>query len=263
VFKLTGWALGPLLAWEYLQAFDIPLDMDNTLLDDQRKHHIHSIIQRTITPLVVLAVFRAMWTDKGGDSGNVGVEQPRLTVHETATGGGVKWSGNKESGEEIYNRVEDKWMASNKEGRYDSVDMNTGLLEDGYKEVTRRETVKKSREDAICQSVRGWSSATRYEFGVQEESEGGNLIPLPPPIQEICANLKYEHDIANAVKADNAVVLVELWDEAVCQRSPTNNKKRALVTIQGYMLRRYHQQLYQDALDFLKSVHGKDWLTKT
>jgi hypothetical protein len=152
---------------------------------------------------VVLAVFCAMWTDKGGDSGNAGVEQPRLTVHKTAMGGGVKWSGNVESGKEIYNQVEDKWMALNIEGRYNSVDMNTGLLEEGYAEVTRRETVKKSGEDAITQLARGWSSATQYEFGVQEESEGGNLIPLPPPIQEICTNLKYEHNIANAMKVDN------------------------------------------------------------
>jgi hypothetical protein len=108
VFKLTGWALQPLLAREHLQAFNIPLDMDDALLDNRWKHCIRSIIQRSITPLVVLAVFHAMWTDKGGDSGNVGVEQPRLTVHETAMRGGVKWSGNVEPGEEIYNRVEDK-----------------------------------------------------------------------------------------------------------------------------------------------------------
>jgi hypothetical protein len=40
-------------------------------------------------------------------------------------------------------------MALNREGRYNSVDMNTGFLKEGYKEVTRRETVKKSGEDAI------------------------------------------------------------------------------------------------------------------
>jgi hypothetical protein len=66
------------------------------------------------------------------------------------------------------------------------------------------------------EDIRRWSPTTRYEFGVQEENEVETPPPLPPPIQEICNNLKQEHDIAKAVKVDKAVVPVELWEKAVC-----------------------------------------------
>ena len=59
-------------------------------------------------------------------------------------------------------------------------------------------------------------ATTRYEFGVPEEGEMTTFTPFQHPIQEICNNLKQEHNIAKAVKADDAVVPVELWDKAVC-----------------------------------------------
>jgi hypothetical protein len=64
--------------------------------------------------------------------------------------------------------------------------------------------------------VQRWLPTMRYEFGGQEENKVETPPPLPPPIQEICNNLKQEHNIAKAVKADDAVVPVELWDKAVC-----------------------------------------------
>jgi hypothetical protein len=71
VFKSMGWAHRLLLAWEHLQAFDIPLDMDDTLLDKCRERCIRGIIQWLITPLIVLAVYHAMWLYTGGIMGTL------------------------------------------------------------------------------------------------------------------------------------------------------------------------------------------------
>ncbi len=71
IFKSTGWAHRPLLAREHLRAFDIPLDMDDALLAKYWECRIRSIIQWLITPLIVLAVFCAMWSYTGGIMGTL------------------------------------------------------------------------------------------------------------------------------------------------------------------------------------------------
>jgi hypothetical protein len=138
MFKPTGWALHPLLAREHLGAFDIPLDMDKALLDASCKQRIRSVIQRSMTPLVVTAVFRAMWTDTGGGVRDNGFEQPRLTGHGTDTGGKVEGSGNVDSGEDIDNWEEDERIFLDREDASNSVIMNTSLSEEGNKEKMAR-----------------------------------------------------------------------------------------------------------------------------
>jgi hypothetical protein len=83
------------------------------------------------------------------------------------------------------------------------------------------------------------SAATRSKFGVQDtansthaEAENGPN----PHINEVLSELKEKHDIAKAVKADEARVPVELWDEAVCRGSPTNEQQCALQIIREFML---------------------------
>jgi hypothetical protein len=43
--------------------------------------------------------------------------------------------------------------------------------------------------------------------------------------------LKKEHDLAKAVKADDAKVPVYLWDEAVCREKPLERKAKALTIL--------------------------------
>jgi hypothetical protein len=66
IFKLLGWAQQLLSEKEFLQAFDIPLDMDVTLLDSHCKHCICSLLHRAITPLVATAIFCTLWSHTGG-----------------------------------------------------------------------------------------------------------------------------------------------------------------------------------------------------
>ncbi len=74
--------------------------------------------------------------------------------------------------------------------------------------------------------------------------------------------LKQEHDLAKAVKSDDAEVNVELWDQAVCKGPPSDAERKALATIHGYMLRRYQRRLWLDARKYLQDTYGMDWVER-
>ena len=76
---------------------------------------------------------------------------------------------------------------------------------------------------------------------------------------ELFAKLKQEHDLAKAVKLDDAEVPVDLWDLAVCRGPPSEVEKKALTVLRDFMLLRYRQQLWLDARKYLQVTHGNDW----
>jgi hypothetical protein len=65
-----------------------------------------------------------------------------------------------------------------------------------------------------------------------------------------------------AVKSDDAEVQVNLWDQAVCNGSPSEAKKKALTTLRGYMLGRYQRRLWLDARKYMQESHGVNWLER-
>ena len=56
------------------------------------------------------------------------------------------------------------------------------------------------------------------------------------PERDLFAKLKQEHDLAKAVKSDNAEVPVDLWDQAVCRAPPSEVEKKALTVMRDFML---------------------------
>ena len=109
-------------------------------------------------------------------------------------------------------------------------------------------------EEAIRKLARGWSPSTRHKFGVTEETAS--------EAAEILDALRFNHDIAKAVKSDDARVPVELWDGAVCRHPPTIEQQQALSILCGFALRLYRLKLWRDARSFLRREHGKAWTTK-
>jgi hypothetical protein len=83
-------------------------------------------------------------------------------------------------------------------------------------------------EEAIRKLARGWSPSTRHKFGVTEETAS--------EAAEILDALRFNHDIAKAVKSDDARVPVELWDGAVCRHPPTIEQQQALSILRGFAL---------------------------
>ena len=79
------------------------------------------------------------------------------------------------------------------------------------------------------------------------------------PERDLFAKLKQEHDLAKAVKSDDAEVPVDLWDRAVCRAPPLEVEKKALTVVRDFMLARYRHRLWLDARKYLQVTHGKDW----
>jgi hypothetical protein len=85
-------------------------------------------------------------------------------------------------------------------------------------------------EASIRKLAQGWSPTTQHKFGITEETEEAT---------EILSDLQLNHNVAKAVKSDNARVPVELWDGAVCRHTPTVKQQQALSIIREFALRLY------------------------
>ena len=73
--------------------------------------------------------------------------------------------------------------------------------------------------------------------------------------------MKREHDLAKAVKSDDAEVPVHLWDSKVCRGPATLRQAASLQTLREAFLRVYSKRLRRDCQRLLRKTHGKKWLT--
>jgi hypothetical protein len=223
--------------------------MDEALLDKCRDRRIRSVLQRAVTPLIISAVFQAMWLDAGGDTGHTGVEQPELTLHETNADyndeDGMTINGRKT--EEAIRRLAQRWSHTT---GYDFGVQD----EDSSSELARRESHTTLGNSAMQDED---SSSDQVEHNCLEIEH-----IIAPRSHMILNKLKDKHHIAKAVKADDAKVPVELWDKAVCRHPPTVEQQRVLLILRGFMLQLYCLQLWQDTRTFLKREHEDNWLRK-
>ncbi len=81
VFSRTGWTRRPLSRKELLRAFDIPVQMDEVLLDRLRVTDFCKVL----TPLVATSIFRTLWgIDGGAAKYKAGYsETTKLAPHQT------------------------------------------------------------------------------------------------------------------------------------------------------------------------------------
>ncbi len=249
VFKLSCWAHRHLTAQENLRAFDTPLKLDDALLNRCRERQIRSLLPQSITPLVALATFRALWSELEGGARPTDAEQPGLTLH-----GKLETESSKE---EVIRRINWKGEGT-KLNTADEVRLD-GQMVDSEAGLDETMVDSGASEDTIRKLARSWSPTTRYEFGIKEEtsSQTGGIETA-----EILEDFRVKHDIAKAVKADDAKVPVELLDEAVCRHPPTIEQQQALSILRGFALRLYRLKLWQDTQSFLRHEHGKEWTTK-
>jgi hypothetical protein len=68
--------------------------------------------------------------------------------------------------------------------------------------------------------------------------------------------LKWEHDLAKAVKSNNAEVPVHIWDNAICDGEVTALKRKVIAWFQERILKKYQQKLLRDVLGFLATKYG-------
>ena len=74
--------------------------------------------------------------------------------------------------------------------------------------------------------------------------------------------VKQQHDLAKAVKADDATVPIHWWHVRVLGYTASAADTRVLTTIQDFVLRCYRQRLQRECISFLVRAHGTDWARK-
>ena len=85
--------------------------------------------------------------------------------------------------------------------------------------------------------------------GVQEVSGADNNMSI-----FVC--LEKEHDLAKAVKSDDAEVPAHLWDSAVCGEAPTEAQVKALATLREFSLRVYRRRLSREIREYMVVKFG-------
>ena len=111
---------------------------------------------------------------------------------------------------------------------------------------------------------------------VKEEIDCRMAPPIDPQLQERVSastclgntlglalqEVKQQHDLAKAVKADDATVPVNWWHDRVLGYTASAADDRRLTTIQDFVLRCYRRRLQRECISFLVRTHGTDWARK-
>jgi hypothetical protein len=71
--------------------------------------------------------------------------------------------------------------------------------------------------------------------------------------------LKQEHDLAKAVKSDNAEVPVHIWNNGICHRLLLEKERHAIKALQSFFLKIYRRWLVKDVVGFLQELYGQGW----
>jgi hypothetical protein len=69
-------------------------------------------------------------------------------------------------------------------------------------------------------------------------------------------DLKKEHNLAKAVKLDDAKVAVHIWDRGVCRADPTEKQAQALVKLCKFGLRVYQKRLWREIRAYMSEKFG-------
>ena len=214
VFKPTGWGCRRLSAKELLRAFDVS-PLDNAVLLTHRR--AQTLLQRSITPLVVTTICRNLW-NTGGGNGGAGTKQDEVLPSN------------------------DKGMArrtSYKKGDSGRKDNNKEQNKD------KKNIGEKHKEEDV---------KDEEDTEVEEEKLTQD--------QELLRAIKKAHNLAKAVKSDDAEVPKHLWDAAVCRGPSSPNQARALAVLRVFMLRIYRKRLWREIRAYMQHTHRPDWITK-
>ena len=71
--------------------------------------------------------------------------------------------------------------------------------------------------------------------------------------------VKEEHDLAKAVKSDDAEVPTHMWDSRVCRGAPTSKQEAKLAVMRDFFMCIYRRRLWRDCRKFLSDRYGKNW----
>ena len=79
------------------------------------------------------------------------------------------------------------------------------------------------------------------------------------PSQERIDQMKLQHDLAKAVKSDDAEVPVHLWNTKICRGPASAKQAKSSDVLRSFLLRIYRKRLWRDCRRLLHKNHGKKW----
>jgi hypothetical protein len=228
VFKPSRWATGHLLAKEWLRTFDSPLSFDPVFLDNSR---VRELLRRCLSPSIISVIFGALWSDHTGgvqrgdilSASRLPLEPKRETrVFDKKKGMEEKFTG----------------MDSREEGP------------EALASPRCKDTPVESKVPPACNARRLPSAAQNMVLAPEEaeEADGEN---------ERLYRIKREHNLAKAVKSDDAAVNVRVWDEAIFRDCPLSEQLEMAATwLRGKCLLKYRRGLVRDIGHFLARSYG-------
>jgi len=93
------------------------------------------------------------------------------------------------------------------------------------------------------------------------DRQGSDLPPVAADRARL-EEIKRKHDLAKAVKSDDAAVPIHIWDDAICRGEAGPTQKIALASLRELFLRVYRRRLLQDAVGTLNKMYGPTWRTR-
>ena len=199
-----------------------------------------AVLLRTILPMIAAAICHFMWSRQGGGKCGEQLVQPRREHLELPMEA-------REDKEELSMEV--------KEVKEEIVEVKEEIVPVSKMNMKSRSN-RTSGDDTSSESVEPQ----------QPTLQATNILP-PVSLKSteqataLFDKLKEEHDFAKAVKSDDAKVPVHIWDEGVFGQAPTEEEKRALMSLQLFCLRVYRRRLWKDVRAHLIAKFGREWLT--
>ena len=229
VFKKSGWVKRRLTPKEVLRAFDVPPGIMDSLIQYE---FFRDMMQRGVSTGVLTSVLRAL----GAERSLGGVDEGLLSVADSPKG--------------LTQSKDD--LSPGGMGRVcDVVGDSSGCVR-----MEDVDVMDCSSLNVIPKCRNLHNSLTESHAGQKPAALGAEVESLNHE-RSLFVKLKEEHDIAKAVKDDDAEVPVELWNQAVCRGVASERESMALDTLRVFALRVYRLRLGREVREHLSSKFGR------
>lgn len=256
-FKKTGWVRGKLTAKEFLHAHDVPLSLFPAILAGDRSGSLRAI-GASLSPVVITAVFNTIWSSKFG--GRSSLDETNIRNTDAQPEFGQLPRDSELPNERRKEAKEGATVEGSKEGK--------GTEEEEMKEEGKEETEKVQPllesssiqcKDALVHvespdecNAGSFRPAATPDTGPDRQGSD----PSPDADRARLEEIKRKHDLAKAVKSDDAAVPIHIWDNAICRGEAGTTQKNALASLREFLLRVYRRRLLQDAVGTLNKMYG-------
>ena len=276
VFVRSGWVSRALTLKELLRTFDMPVSMDCLFGSGTS---LPCGITHSISSLVVTSIFHGLWGSLRGVESSFPTENNKDI---SITNNNVSPQPLKHSHEdEIDDKNDDITMNINEGGIELVVDDSMASIQPA--EVSLNATRESDNGFPLPDFVQGIDTPCSkthsylfefshiFELATPQDSSASLLIKqecndthFGDSIRSVSSlerldRIKKEHDLAKAVKSDDAEVPIHLWDKRICRGKPTTTQVEKLAILRDFILQLYRRRTYLELKSFLRRKHGPSW----